>query len=67
MQASSRLKSLVKTVVKASILTRVGVRTAGAGRAKGVGDSDSDNITINSSPERTKSRELIAHIRVNCV
>ena len=67
LQASSRLKSLTKTVVKASTLTRVGVGTAGAGGARGVEDSDNNSITINSSLKRTRSRELIAYIRVSYI
>ena len=41
--------------------------TVGVGKVKGVRDSDSNSITINSSLERTRSRELIAHIRVNYI
>jgi len=67
LQTSLRLKSLVKIVAKASILTRVRVRTVKAGRARGVRDSNSDSITINSSLEKIKSRELITYIKVNCV
>ena len=45
----------------------MGVGTVKAGKAKGVGDNNGNNIIINSSLKRTKSRELIAHIRVNCI
>jgi len=39
----------------------------GAGGARGVGDSNSDSIIINGFLKRTRSRELIVYIRVNCV
>jgi len=45
----------------------VGVRTVRAGGAKGVGDSNSDSITINSFLKRTRSRELIAYIKVSYI
>jgi len=45
----------------------VGVGTVEAGRAKGVGDNNSNGITINSSLEKTKSGELIMYIRVSYV
>jgi len=67
LQASLRLKSLTKTVVKASTLTRAGVKTARAGRARGARDGNGDGITINSFLKRTKSRELITYIRVNYI
>jgi len=54
-------------VVKASVLTRVGVGTVGAGGAGGVGDSDGNGIIINGSLKRIRSRELIVYIRVSCV
>jgi len=54
-------------VVKASVLIKVGVGTVKAGRAKGVGDSNNNGITINSSPERIRFKELIIYIRVNYV
>ena len=41
--------------------------TIGAGGARGVGDSDSNGIIINSSLERIKSRELIVYIKVSCI
>jgi len=53
--------------VKAFILIKVGVGTIRAGRAGGAEDSNGNSITINGSLKRTRSRELIAHIRVNCI
>jgi len=54
-------------VMKAFILIRVGVGIIGVGGARGVGDGNGDGITINGSPERTRSGELIVYIRVSCV
>jgi len=53
--------------VKAFILTRVGVGTIGAGKARGVRDSNGNGIIINSSLKRTRFRELIIYIKVNYV
>jgi len=54
-------------VVKVSVLIKVGVGTVRAGKVRGVGDGNSDSITINSSLKRTRSGELIMYIRVNCI
>jgi len=54
-------------VVKASTLIKVGVGTVRAGGVKGVGDSDNNSITMNSSLKRTRSGELITYIKVSYV
>ena len=53
--------------MKTSALIRAGVGITGAGRVRGVRDSDGDGIIINSFLERIKFRELIMYIRVSCV
>jgi len=45
----------------------VGVGTIGAGGVKGVGDNNSNSITINSFLEKTRFRELIIYIKVSYV
>ena len=45
----------------------MGVRTVGVYGAKGVRDSNSNSITINSSLKRTRFRELIIYIKVSYV
>jgi len=54
-------------VAKASTLIKVKAGTVRAGGVRGVEDSDSNNIIINSSPERTRSKELITHIKVSYI
>jgi len=45
----------------------MGVKTVKVGKAKGVRDSNSNGIIINSFLKRTKSKELIIYIRVSYV
>jgi len=45
----------------------VEVGTVRAGRAGGVGDSNGNGITINSSLKRIRSGELITYIKVSYV
>jgi len=45
----------------------VEVKTTGAGRARGVRDSNSNSITINSSLKRTRFREFITYIKVSYI
>jgi len=53
--------------VKAFILIKVEAGIIKAGKAKGVGDNNSNNITINSSLKRIRFKELITYIRVSYV
>ena len=54
-------------MVKAFILIKVGVGIIRVGGAGGVGDSNSNNIIINSSLKRTRFGKLIIYIRVNYI